>query len=330
MNLMIATTMVAISLQANAMRLQDIPSFIDSPKKFLLENPEELQKGLVRVLDSRCRTYARINKQCTNSAKKLIQEMQVEGIEITHPKTKTSYKYVVTFAQDLDLMMKHPNTLAFLQELDVALDTKANEDSILKFISNSSSKKIDIGLMSMKHFGNYPTALKALGSLFQDTSESEIQTHYLLKKFGPSLIAKTLHKTISKMNDYNSSMQAVAVNFFGRSFFNARIYHFLVPALLASKLQMAGYSPEISVLQPFLFNYLYEASAEASQLRLVFMEPESISQKATQNDIRSGEVGAFLGAGHSTKVLSDDRARTLLSSSPSKYIETLVAQLPLE
>lgn len=330
MNLMIATFVVAISLQANAIRLQDIPSFIESPKKFLLENPEELQKGLVHVLGSRCRTYARVNKQCANSARKLIQELQVEAIEITHPKTKTSYKYVVTFAQDLDFMMKHPNTLAFLQELDVALDSKINEDTILKFISNSPSKKIDIGMMAMKHFGNYPTALKALGSLFQDTSESEIQTHYLLKKFGPSLIAKTLHKTISKMNDYNSNMQSVAVCFFERQFFNARIYHFLVPALLAIKLQMAGYSPEISVLQPFMFNYLYEASAEASQLKLVFAEPDAIVQRSVQNDVRSGEVGAFLGAGHSTKVLSDDRARALLSSSPSKYIETLVAQLPLE
>jgi hypothetical protein len=157
--------------------------------------------------------------------------------------------------------------------------------------------------------------------------DTEVQVHYLYNKFGADEFTTKLHTIIGKLNGLNISPQRYALDMYGKTFYNDRIYHLLVPSYASALLKEKGYSNEISFLIPFLFNYIYEIGELENPFQALFMEPAAISHGDDQNDIMSAQVGCMMGVEHFNLRTSDSESRYLLSLSPKKYIREMTSRV---
>jgi len=320
--------LLGISSQALAFRLQEIPQLFAHPRSYLLAHPDFMEDQLNSMLTRRCTAYtSEVRNECSKAGDDVIEALEIQPITLEDPKTHDKAQYVVTLTTQLKALHQDPRAIAFLQELDAELGPVEQSIRMYKFIAPQNIKPLDLGDVAFKFFGSRNEALRALAVLFQDLPQSEIQVHYLYQLYGADPFVTLLHRLVGRIAGLEVSNKKTALTLFGNAVYNTRIYHALVPAYLASKLKAKGHGDEVSFITAFLFNYVYEAGEAAGNFRSYFLEPKSLNDVDSQNDIRSGELGALLGIGRKGLILSENEARTLLTQSPKNYLRRLAQSL---
>lgn len=312
-------------------RLQEIPQLLSHPRSFLLAHPDIMADQLSGIIARRCKHYVDTgNEQCKNAANQLTKDLHIEPIELEDPTTHQKSPYIVTFTSELKELHQDPRTLPFLKDVQDQLDAVEKDIQIYKFIAPQNIKSMELGRLALKYYGSFPFTLKALAALFQDLPQSEIQIQYLYKQYGADETVMTLHKIIRRIPGLTLKDGRLPITLFGKTAYNEKIYHTLVPAYLATQLFSRNYPVKVAFFTAFAFNYVYEASEAAGDFKTYFVEPKSLAETDTQNDIRAGEFGALLGISQSQKFISETEARSLLTKSPKDYLKRIVQALSVQ
>ena len=318
------------AVPCHAFRIQEIPQLLKTPRAFLLSHPEFMKISLSETLTRRCWMYAENARlQCRNGAHQFIQNLQIQPLTLEAPDHQKS-SYIVTFANDLIRLHQDPRTQMFLDDFNQSLDTLEETIKIYQFIAPQNIKALELGNLALKYFVSVPETFKVLAVLFQDLPPSEIQTHSWLQKFGDDALVRLLHKTLARLAALTLPNGSVPLTIFGQGFYNSKIYHQLVAAYLSSELMRNGYHYEIAFMMPFLFNYLYEAGEATSPWKTYFMEPSSLPDPKTQDDILAGQVGSLMGIHRLSHLICETKARSLLTQSPASFLRTAVRALQKE
>jgi hypothetical protein len=325
--LLIGLLIVLISSSSYAFGLKDLNQIIHDPKKYLIENPELMKKEISMMLDRRCNKYAdSSNRQCENAALDFVHDLDLKPIEIEMEPGK-NIKYIVTFTSDLEKLHDEKMALSLLKDLDQEIKNLETQIKLFKFIAPKKIKQLDIGELAFKYYRTTKDVARFYGVLFQDLPETEVQVHYLYNKFGPDEFTTLLHKILGKLGGLAVSPQRYALSMYGKTFYNNKIYHLLVPSYSTALLKVKSYSNETSFLVPFLFNYIYEIGELENPFQAYFMEPDSIIREDDQNDIMSAQVGCMMGIENFNLRTTDQESRNILRYSPKKYIQGVASRV---
>lgn len=269
-------------------------SFVDN---FLLSHPGLMTREVSTVLGDRCGAYTREYSDCRFASQELFRFLDLATVLVQDSPKEKPQKYIVSFKKHLDELKQSAAVSIFLTDLLRELKVLNQDIETYQFIMPESIKTFDLGEFARPYFSSREEALLVLATLFQDMPRGSVQVRYLNQRAEDFAFAELLQKVLRQVANTRMGNAPLPITVFGFPLLNAKIYHFLVPAAVASHLRSKGVSARVSMATGFIFNYLYEAKDAMNPLFLPAFEPSQIKDPDSINDVLAGELGARLGAG---------------------------------
>jgi hypothetical protein len=287
-------------------------------KDLLLSNQSVLDLGLSWSSSQRCKKFASkaTDKGQNNSQKKNCSSLWTDFVKILEPTAYATQgrRDVLVFKTDLVRWLSDDRLDFFIHEV---------ESEMQEFRRGS---RLDIFQIATKYTRDSSEALNFMAVLFQDTSLSQSHLFWAMgnmkgKAFSRAKSLSSLFREISLSIKDKPQLRSqlilypAAISGLVNQARTRPNYHFLVPALLAQKLVLAGYSKALAVFSAYHFNYFYEALSTSPSIKLAFNDPFTLKPLASRLDTYFGLLGAVYGTDPNPIVLPEHEFIYLLSKS---------------
>ncbi len=236
----------------------------------------------------------------------------------------------IVFRSDLVELLNQKDTYLFLDRARAAFTS-----------SYIKGEHFNLWELALNTYTDRNNAIKALATLFQDTSPALVHLDWLQIQLDEGTLEPSqvflanfdllveIHLILKDWGNY-VARKPEGISLFPSSYKNVshvvnnQLYHFYVPALMAQKLVDLGHIEEVSFLAPFLLNYLYEILKGEHVLQKAFREPQLIEGQKTLSDIYMGFAGSYFGAFAEPTRLGAPQFVSQIERQPKQFLKNLL------
>jgi hypothetical protein len=249
--------------------------------------------GLSSLISIQC-LQAQLQLDCLRLQAAFAKALDAEPISWTRSGRRVTG--AVVFRRELLSWLRHPLTqhlLVNVQERLASLDVSAQPYSLFE------SVEADLGRADL--------AISFLATLFQDISPGRAHLRWARAQNLNAIETRNISELDAALDRLwlmvdSRSRRWTELTLFPRALadqrpqnWNGKMYHFYVPAHLASILLRAGLPSRIAVLAAHQFNLNYELLAQGTRGFLLLRDQPRLLSIDTQRDVMMGLEGALFG-----------------------------------
>ncbi len=293
----------------------------------------QLQNHVVEnLIGGRCayNLGSRYQSECVRAGFLVIKTLKARPVTFEHPSSGVRMTLPSVFVYDLVAILEDPRAQIFFSNWKNAVQMAA--------LGVQEANLYDTILALLG--GDQNEAIRWMGALFQDVSYARVQIQWLkanLKEPSDTLIAAVKayeelilqlididagrYRTISGVKRFPPFIEALP-----RASHTGRLYHFYVPALLASRLRAQGVSAPVSAFSAYMLTYIYEAMGMGNPIARILTEPKSLSTNAAR-DSYAAYRAALWASGLDTRAMSPTEYASKVAASPSSGLAEIARRL---